>query len=78
MTTLFLTGDEFALALEVLKAQNISGNEFCRRCNTVPSSQSYWKKHGISGAAAKILFDLLGSPVWDEIKAKGDGHGATA
>lgn len=64
-----LTGEQFALAMQyLLKEDFITGNTFCRLCNQHRSSQSYWRKNGIKGAPAKMLYDLIGKEKWEEIR----------
>lgn len=75
MEKLELTGEQFTEAMELLKAQGISGNEFCRKCNATGGSQTYWRTAGIGGAAAKILHGMIGAEAWNAIK--GEDHAAT-
>lgn len=67
MHDISLTGAQFATALDSLKLRDISGNDFCRRCNVSNGSQTYWKNFGIKGAAAVILRELLGEEEFDRI-----------
>lgn len=70
-----VTSSQVKLAFQILKNEGISGNEFCRMCGVDGANQTYWRKHGVSGAVAALLKQQFSDKEWKLItkQKKGDG-----